>query len=318
MLTYEFESFLYIPVSLNILYERKNFHLLNGNYLSCNISTLIYEEVIKSGRDVIIVDLKEINLGDSRCFKIFNEFYIDDSQKSVVFINFNEKMESYLLNDCSDYLKRYSDYDIITSEEGAAVFGEKIHGNINNELSIFIKNIINKYIWDGEYHLKTSNVYINKYIDVKKIFSDPYAYYLVFFEMALLIKNNYSDQFDKLICSSYNGAVIATIVGQLLNVEVVHLMNLGPTISINNIHMAKKILPNRSYLFLSDMFCLGTEFNLTKTIVKLNNAQLIGGVAVIKYLTPAYESNIRSLVNIDDGDSFSYQVYIRKDGDADA
>lgn len=315
MLAYEFTGFTYIPVSLNILSGKKKFHLLNGNYLSCEFSSKLFDLIYSCDSGTFVIDLKEINLGDSRCFVIFNEILRDKKNTQIIFVNFNEIIKEFLTNDCFEYLKHDVTHDIISCEKGIEVFRNKIQTkqSLQDEIRIFISKKIKDNIFEKEQHLKSSNVFVNKYIDVKRIFLFPSVYYLILFELALLIDRKFED-FSKLICCSYNGAAIATILGQLLNKEVIYLMNLGPSISFNNVDMVSQIENNKKYLFVSDMMCLGTEYNVTKTIVKLKKAYLIGAASIIKYLSPEYANCDTSLVEIKDGDTFGYKVFVKKLG----
>lgn len=312
MLTYQFSKYLYIPVSLNILHDKRNYNLLNGNYLSCEFSTKIHGTIFNENTDVIVIDLKEIKIGDSRCFSKFTTFFEDNFNRNIIFINISDKIRSFLINDCAPFVQFDDNINAISNEKGTTLYKNSIYGSVENEISNFIKKKIKETIWEEEHLLKISNVYVNKYIDIKRIFSSPNVYYIALYELALLIRNEYFGRFDKLICCSYNGAVVATIIGQFLDKEVIHLMNLGPSISINNIDMAKKIVPRKKYLFIADMICLGTEFSMTKTIVRLQKSELVGGATIIKYLDPEYSHSIISLAEIQDNDSFDYKVFIKK------
>lgn len=312
MLIYELVNFKYIPVSLNLLVEKNKFNLLNGNYLSCEFLGKLFDEIYKNGTGTYVLDMKEINLGDSRCFSRFNEFESIDNIV-LIFINFNEKIKDCLTYDCPSYLIYNDHNNIISCINGIQFFSniiKSIHG-IDLELRKYISNKISGNLIEKEQFLKSSNIYVNKYVNIKKILLSPSDNYLILFELALLIKPK-TNNFDKLICCSFNGAVIATMLGQLLSKEVVYLMNLGPTISYYNIDMVSEIINKNNYLFVADMICLGTEFNLTKTIVKLHKAELIGVACIVKYLDPAYAKCVISLVEINDGDSFDYKVFIKK------
>ncbi|MDH3324760.1 MAG: hypothetical protein OEL89_03920 [Candidatus Peregrinibacteria bacterium] len=315
MYAYELTNYTYIPVSLNILTEKKKFHLLNGNYMSCEFSLRLMDKICAYQNGTFVVDLKEINLGDSRCFTSFNEIFKDFPESHIIFVNFNEIIKDFLVNDCSGYLEYNEEHEIISCSSGLTTFTDKIkhNQNIQKDVIDYITSKIKENVVEEEQLIRSSNVFVNKYIDLKSLFLFPAIYYLLFFELALLINDSF-DEFCKLICCSYNGAVTATILGQLLNTEVIFLMNLGPSISYNNIEMVENIENGKKYLFVADMICLGSEFNLTKTIVKLRKADLLGVASIINYLKPWYSEKTVSLIDIQDNDSFDYCVKVKKVG----
>lgn len=284
VLIYTLESFAYVPISLNILHDRKSFNLMNGNFLSCDVMSKIIDELYTYKANFYVIDLKEVVLGDSRCFKKFNDFLTEFCDVKVIFINYNEILSVFLLNDCKDFL--------IYDEVQNFIFNKKCHNQIVNinfvqqGINNLIANEIKRNIYNREEFLKSSNVFVNKYINIKNLFLTPSVYYLILFELALLVKYHYNGKFEKIVCCSYNGAVISTCLAKLLGLEVIYLMNLGPVVSINDIDMTKNISTNNRYLFVSDMICLGSELNIVNTIIKLSNSELIGSLSIVKYVNP--------------------------------
>jgi adenine/guanine phosphoribosyltransferase-like PRPP-binding protein len=114
-----------------------------------------------------------------------------------------------------------------------------------------------------ETFLYSSNVYANRYFDLKLIFKYPDLFCLIVYEMVRRIgrhyRNDYS-KFDAFICASVNGACLANAVSVLIRKPVVFLRNVGPRMNVVDENITKRILREKRYVFIYDFLCIGTEF----------------------------------------------------------
>jgi orotate phosphoribosyltransferase len=153
---------------------------------------------------------------------------------------------------------------------------------------------------DAPYYLDSSNVYLSKYVNIKKLFNDPDGFKLFIYELALRIYENdkYTNAdghaFDFLVASSRCGAAIAACLSPMIDKPYIFFNTVGPKYAIENAHTLSKATENRRYLYIYDFICLGTEYRLTKSIIEAHGGRLIGGVGVASYATPEVEIYCRN------------------------
>ena len=84
-----------------------------------------------------------------------------------------------------------------------------------------------------------------------------------------------------LVCQSLNSAYLASILSNLLKLDILILDKIGP---INRIYSSlnKSIIENRNYIVVSDLVCLGTEVKIVKNIIEFLGGKYLGNVALIK------------------------------------
>lgn len=146
---------------------------------------------------------------------------------------------------------------------------------------------------------------------------------LVIYELCVIIDKNFKTQslaennIDYLVCVSNNGVSVATIVGQLLGIDVLYLMNLGPNLTLHDKNLIKLIVPHKKYLFIYDFICLGTEYRITKSLLQYKDCVFLGGVGVALYTNPLRNESMKqnkdiliSLIDVCDKEyEFNYEVY---------
>ncbi len=311
---------LYIPIHLNMMIFSSGFNFESAKIISIEFLKKILDYIDKEQYKHFLLDFSFIDFSTQRSFKVFTDM-LKAGKKNAVFCNLSELIFNMIQNDCKE-LNEILDYDfqnkVISNKAGLTYYHDQRNKNnsdnfIQRFINGYIRNFIKDNLKEGSSFLDSSNTYANKYISVKEILQSPPMYYLVVYEICKLVKNNFVldgiDNYDKLICASLNGAVLATLVGQLLEKEVLYLMKLGPHLKI----LDKNEIPKKSrYLYISDMVCLGIEYKIAKTLVKINDSDIVGGVSVVKYLNPKKGEKIFTLVEINDNDDFEYRIEAKK------
>lgn len=305
--SYDYKNLKYIPVLQNWFCYSGSYNLHN-NYLNNDFVEYLFKQT-GSDDNCYLIDFSGVFSTNSRSFEIFNSL----SNKKHIFYNLDKSLYPIIKTDCIDY--KYKDDDLgILITENAFSFYESIKGQIQSvPINIIRRQILECVRTEKDlYPLDSSNVLGNKYVDIKQIFYKPECYYLTIIQLAKTINRNYSN-YDKIICSSFNGSVISTLIGQLLGKDTIYIMQLGPNISFRDRELIKKIEPNKRYIYIGDMICLGSEYKMAKTIVKLHNSDIVGGAVFAIYIKPTDDYKIESLVEINDGDEFDYKIIVKKD-----
>ncbi len=169
-----------------------------------------------------------------------------------------------------------------------------------------------EYSYDnGNYkYIESSNIYVNKFINVKSVFLHNDYTNLVIGRMKELInrfKSNNKDDFS-LLAVSNTGLVLAQILGNEMNISVESLNRIGPVYCLSNSKGKVRKLKNKNYLLISDVVCLGGEFRMTKGILDVVGASLIGGVCVVKIRDVYREGSDNELVVLAVVDDFSQKL----------
>lgn len=300
MITFEHKDYIYIPVHLNLLIL-SNDYTLTREYIDEETMNFL-KDYIKEGTDKkYILDFIYINFGDSRIFKEFTTLTSD-----LVLVNLSDKIKGFIEADNDDNIKFVNNAAFVGKEDRRVLEETKLlECVIENNIGSFIKKIIK----NQEYYLESSNMFANKYLNVKSIFEQFDIYITAGYYLSLYIQKNYSDRKYKLICSSINGAILSNIVNKFLKKEVVNFVSLGPKISIRDKEMLNRLHFDEEYIYVGDMICTGAEIKLTQTILSLRNSNIVSGVCIAKYLNPSKELEIKTIVDVKNDTSFGYEIY---------
>jgi len=303
-----FDEYSYIPIHLYTIMHYENDSVSNSGYFyKSHIEPVLINKIInfinKSSCNNFILDFSRIHGSLERGSFIRLHEILDNN--SLIFINLDndtlanidnsiprEKMKNigeFLFSNNSvteEFIKKISNFN-------SQIMNEKIE----NEKKNYLRLMFNKHAGSNQKPLKSSNIYTNKYIDVKKMFYDFPSFMLLIYELSIIIDKNFTGDkvFDCFLCVSNNGSAIGTVLGQLFNKDVTYIMNLGPNLKIKSEGEIDKIRRNVKYLFLFDFICLGTEYKYAYSLVDYKCANLIGGVGPSKYLHPfRFNENIEN------------------------
>lgn len=151
------------------------------------------------------------------------------------------------------------------------------------------------------YFLESSGLYSNYYINTKKLFLNAEEFQYIIFSLAsILFQNINLHSIDALVSSSKNGAIIAYILGGLLDIKEVHLIGIGPKYAMEIGDAIECIRAGKKYAYVFDFMCTGTEAKIVSALINSKKAYIPYAIGIAKYrneiaVFPIKEVN--SLVN---------------------
>jgi adenine/guanine phosphoribosyltransferase-like PRPP-binding protein len=169
-------------------------------------------------------------------------------------------------------------------------------------------------------YLESSNVYVNKYINVKSLFLDKNYMMLVIKDLKDLVKRRFKEYLTDLVLLgvSNNGIILANLLSYELEVPVQSLNRLGPVYCLDKKVDRNNQFRNKKYVLVSDVICMGGEYKMAQGIIDILGSTLLGGVCVVQ-IREVYrnksENNILALLNNINGikvgeEQIDYQIFI--------
>lgn len=152
---------------------------------------------------------------------------------------------------------------------------------INEHLARIVKKIVTRR--EHREMLSSSNIYTNHYVDVKRLFMQPENLNIILYYMAKRLAPK-KLEYDAIVSTSKNGAVLSTLVGQLLNKDVVHCVNVGPQFALPIQAVEETFQKHKRYIYVCDFICLGTEVKLLHALMTSRQAIFVGGVGIANYI----------------------------------
>lgn len=320
MYIYQLDNFIqYIPVHLNAIFKSK-YMSFSYDLIDEALASQMYEAIKSSANKFFLIDLSRIKAAHSRVFEEYSKFAVED--KHLIFIHADDTIRGHLNHTIQKVL--IEDSVVFTSDEARDFYHNHFDMSPGPKLNLQkqITSVIAKHLLDTstkkEVFLDSSNVYSNMYVDIKQLFYEPRVYLLAIYLLCEKITEERSgEHYDGFICASNNGSVIATSLSLLLNKASLHLMNLGPHLTIMDREIIDKICEHNKYLFIFDFVCLGTELKLVKTLATLRGAKVEASFGIADYLLPSrvslprcYDSSVRPLFSINSDFDFNYSVSI--------
>ena len=237
-----------------------------------------------------------------------NSFQINDTIKPHIKIAPRKKAVAVIAND--------------TAKEDPFNFTAHISACekcITSALSTVVKSIMQQNS-DGYQLLSSSSVYASHYVNVKELFQKPEDFALVLYYLTRLVEKK-DLKYDALIATSKNGAILASLLGDLVDAEVVYCISIGPQFSIPADWLDQRIEQGKRYLHVSDFICLGTEVKLINAILASRRSTLIGGVGIASFIpvgkrNPDLKSplaNYECLINVM-GNTKEFDIKFKKTG----
>lgn len=169
-------------------------------------------------------------------------------------------------------------------------------------------------------YLESSNVYVNKYINVKSLFLSRNYMILVIKELKELVKKEFKGVLADVVLLgvSNNGIILANLLSYELQIPVQSLNRLGPVYCLNKNTDRNNQFSNKKYILVSDVVCMGGEYKMAQGIVDILGSKLLGGVCVVK-IRDVYrnqkEDNIYALLNDINGfevdnEKIGYEIFV--------
>lgn len=294
-----YNSYLYNFKIGNTLPIYENSVNITDSFVECLCASL---NELNENTEVVILDFKNIiscNRGIEKLkeLPLFNKLFIinvtNDTNTSVLKRLFdcipNLKQENLSDNEFVLYVEPHTIR--IDSSYINKIYQKHILTILQNNEVMLSKDKVSLF-------LDSSGIYSNTYLYINKIFYSYDAYMYISYQLADRINdNNDFHQIDALVSTSKTGAIIATIVGKMLNKKTIHFLEVGPKFQCLKEQSIDKIRKNKQYYVISDFICLGTEIRLINAIINCLGGNLLGGIGVASYVDLNQEEYEQSILN---------------------
>ena len=170
----------------------------------------------------------------------------------------------------------------------------------------------------------SSLVKINKYINIKKFIENDREFVLYsIYRLARKMQEHQDKEGKKweelfksedkpiLVCQSFNGSFIASVLSTLLGLDMFMIDGVGP---INKLYrnIGATIEAKKKYIVVSDVVCLGTEVKITKNIIEYLGGIYLGNVSIVR-MKPIEEKKYDDVecvfeINKDNNNVFAYTI----------
>ena len=330
-----------IPIYYNLIESQliKTFGLLA---LDAQISSKIVSEIKNKNREKIFaIDMQFVSAfpHSNEVEKVFSPF-CDLKEYKLLFYNIQSEIVDpellftelgvkhsngfqYTIKDIPEsiYTAIAMNFEFKTPKDDVNLIVE-----LNNAYISEIENVVLNYCTDSKtQYLPSSDVYSNKYIQIKSLFANPSENSFCIYLLCKMIRDCFArNRVDAIIGMSNTGSILANLVGKMLGKDVVYCSNLGPRFALDIKHIKGKINKDLNYICVFDFVCLGTEIKNLKTLLRSFEANLIGGVGVSAY--PSFDylrscadnseernsilTRMYSLINVD-SPIFKYEISIK-------
>lgn len=280
-------------------YKEKNIYSpkqsLNEDTCNC-ISNIINGHI---GDKFLAIDMSNVSSYPMHIFtniKNLNPyiFFYNISEHGVA-LRLEEDIEGAIINEDGSI--------VYLSQEKRAEIEELANSDCNNYRKKRMAVIVDKILLKRDkdiYKLESSGLYSNYYLSVKNLFREVIDLYYVVFSLARKVVGM---KFDAFITSSKNGAILATILGDMLKTKEVHLIGVGPKYSMEIGDNVESIKEGKRYLYIFDFMCTGAEYKIVSALVNSKRAQLKGAVGISRYMKDSNsfrEKNIEVLIESDE------------------
>lgn len=285
MLTIDINNLRIIPLDFWAFFSDASnyigrFKFSKSQYISETVFEYLYQEINEYEKEMFIaVDMSNIS---SYPMHIFSKINCDNA--NVFFFNIDE--ENIILRMKEDLPH------LAWPNRTTAVFSMKRWSEIEKMLQKECKNsrkskqaeIMRKTMLSQDkevYKLESSGLYSNCYLSVKKLFREVEEFYFIIFSLAQKISE--LPKFDAFVTSSKNGAIIATILGDVLNIKEIHLIGIGPKYSMELDGSVESIKQGKRYVYIFDFMCTGTELKIVSALINSKKGILKGAVGISRY-----------------------------------
>lgn len=292
----------YIPVDFNMFYLSANEYKKSIKYTSqCRISESFVDEIvleiISKPQMTFVIDMENVVSYSPRVFSKVAE-YVD----RIIFFNINE---TYLRD------RIESDMPELKWPEKGMACGKQIgildakrivSQECNNIRFEKICNILAGLVdkrEDTSIYLESSGLYSNCYVDIKRLFLNVFDYYYIIFVLASMIAPNInSKKIDAFVSSSKNGAIIANVLGGLLDIKEVHLIGVGPKYAMELGDSVECIRNGKKYAYIYDYMCTGTELKIVSALINSKHGELAYAAGIAKYRDETGKNIVKHLDTI--------------------
>lgn len=301
MYSFDNDNLSIVPIDFNVFFYTAKEYKKNIRYSrECIVSENFFHDfefyIAKNEIEIIAVDMKNVVSYPTHLFSRLNK-YLD----KLIFFNVDSEKVRQMLSEDLESLMWHRDNIGFSCKETTTVEEVVDNGCFNarkKEEYRIIKDIV-KNEEDKVQLLDSSGLYSNCYIDVKKLFANVDNFYYIIFCLAEQI-NKFSGQIDAFISSSKNGAILANILGGLLDIKEVHLIGVGPKYSMELGDSVDCIKEGKRYVYIFDFMCTGTELKIVSALINSKKGYLPYAAGIAKYKKDADFRILRKLVVLAD------------------
>ncbi len=277
MFTIKDKEYIYIPMQYNMAWEGKR---------SKHKIELFEEEFLKTLTNyctenlVYIWDFQNLNKARDR---VFSEYFkkLTNRGKTIIMANIesNSALDKIM---CVDIVQNRGKKILNSASKGYYVLGDigertfTVH-TIRDIQIKYLNETIEKDCIETKYqYLVSSGVYSNMQINLKNLFYDtinfPYVIYLLWNQI-------YKEKFDAIIATSKNGVSFASILGEVLECDVLYF-NIGQRFE-ETYNCSPAVKSGKKYVHVYDMICLGSETKVLNALVNSQGGEVISSVGCI-------------------------------------
>lgn len=246
-----------------------------------------------------VLDMQHIVSYENRALNML----LDCSDIKIIIVNIDNGLIENVKEDLQEKYRKMRGNILYSHKELGAVY-DKLASEIEGIYKALLVNtvkwlrqIVTKEDIQNLRPLDSSGVYCNMYINAKRLFTDPAQYSFVVYHMVKMIKECNINA-DALVSASRNGANIASILGWLLDMKVIHCASLGPKFSLVSGSIDTEIRKHKKYIYIFDFLCLGTEVKLLNALLNIKEAKLVAGFGIANYRNLENVSKLSVLAKI--------------------
>lgn len=295
MYFFEGKNSVVIPVDFNVFFQSACDYKKNIRYSrEYTLSEAVFNKLQvylqnKKENKFIAIDMNHIVSYPAR---IFNKLNIHENKVFFYGVN-NPNLRQRMKEDLEDLI--WLKDDVACFENSYSNQVEKIiESECKTSRQEHQNRIIGKLVEDVPHKvqlLESSGLYSNFYVNIKQLFIDVKGYYYIIFCLAEKI-SYLNEKVDAFISSSKNGAIIANVLGGILDIKEVHLIGVGPKYSMELGDSVDCIKAGKKYMYIFDFMCTGTELKIVSALVNSKKASLRYAVGVAKYRKAKIESQL--------------------------
>jgi hypothetical protein len=255
---------------INLIIKKKSKPVLIN--IDKNLYKSLELEKLQNKVDLALTDsYKDIIIGDERNK---NELYKICKTKLSKTISFLKIKDETFESDLIKYLKKYSKPTTLTEN-------------------------------------KSSSVNINQYINIKKLIEEniSFLYYCIYRLARKMINNDVPDgrkwnleQGSKyvLFCQTLNGSFIASVLSDLLSLDIAYLDHIGPLNKLYAANFGERIKLKKEYIVVADIICFATEVKIAKNIIQYAGGIYIGNISIVRIKTVNIEDRYKDEIYLYD------------------
>lgn len=209
---------------------------------------------------------------------------IDTSDAKVFFYNIDEKNIVLRMKEDLPQLIWLNETTAAFSMDNRFEIEDALQNKCSNSRKMKHAEIMRKTMLSQDndvYTLESSGLYSNCYLSVKKLFREVEAFYFTIFSLAQRVSE--LSKFDAFVTSSKNGAIIATVLGDILNIKEIHLIGIGPKYSMELDGSVDSIKQGKRYVYIFDFMCTGTELKIVSALISSKKGILKGAIGISRY-----------------------------------